>query len=504
MADVKATLTRVVLDPVLDEKLKSAQDQILSRPRISLRVRFVVSLALCFCLCAMAAFVNWYYLRHVRSHLIVLGAIESVAFDLEQARRFEKDYFLYGTHLEDALRLAESAATSLRSETPHLAEDDVSEGVLTLAEHLKDYSRLLSVCQTLARDGNLDAARKGEIETHLREEGSAVTGLVETLASRERNALGHMLKVSETLPLALLGALLVLFILISYFFTEALVTPIRRFQAYTRRIAAGDFTLIRPARTYRDEFSDLALAVNRMLADLQATQQRCVEAGKLAAVGTITSGIAHEINNPLNNISLTTEALMEDFKTMSDEKKWSFLQDIYFETERASEIVKSLLDFTRTETIERIPLDVGAVIMSTQRLLQNEMMLNNVTLECDLPTHIPQVKGAANQLRQVFLNLFINAIHAMPSGGTLRVGANLHDEERVCVEVSDSGEGIPPAVLPHVFDPFFTTKEPGKGTGLGLSVSLSIIKRHGGDIQVESEPGKGTTFHVCLPRADRG
>ncbi len=91
----------------------------------------------------------------------------------------------------------------------------------------------------------------------------------------------------------------------------------------------------------------------------------------------------------------------------------------------------------------------------------------------------------------------------MPRGGTLRVKASLHEEERVCVEVQDQGEGIPPEVLPHVFDPFFTTKEPGKGTGLGLSVSLSIIRRHGGDIKVESEPGKGTTFHVCLPRADR-
>jgi signal transduction histidine kinase len=146
---------------------------------------------------------------------------------------------------------------------------------------------------------------------------------------------------------------------------------------------------------------------------------------------------------------------------------------------------------------------VGGVILSTQRLLQNEMALNNVAFECDLPPDLPQVKGAANQLRQVFLNLFINAIHAMPGGGTLRIQSNLHEEGRVCVEVRDEGEGIPPEVLPHVFDPFFTTKEPGKGTGLGLSVSLSIIKRHGGDMQVESVPGKGTTFHVCLPRADK-
>jgi len=503
MADITPDLTKVVLDPALAEKLRTAQDFIVSRPRISIRLRFMVSLALCFCLCALAALVNWTYLHQVRSRLLLLGTTESVAFDLEQARRFEKDFFLYGTNLDDAVRYAESAAARLQSETPQISEAAKPGEMLAVAGHLREYRRLLAYCQAMARARILDPSRRQAIEASLRQQGSTVTALVEGLTSRERNTVTHMLKVSETLPMVLLIALLVLFVLISYFFTEALLNPIRRFQAYTRRIAEGDFTLIRPARTYRDEFSDLALAVNRMLADLQATQQRCVEAGKLAAVGTITSGIAHEINNPLNNISLTTEALMEDFKTMSDEKKWNFLQDIYFETERASEIVKSLLDFTRMEKIERVPLDVGGVILSTQRLLQNEMTLNGVTFECDLPPDVPQIKGAENQLRQVFLNLFINAIHAMPRGGALRVKANLHEEERVCVEVQDQGEGIPPEVLPHVFDPFFTTKEPGKGTGLGLSVSLSIIKRHGGDIQVESEPGKGTTFHVCLPRADR-
>lgn len=503
MADITPNLPRVVLDPALTERLRSAQDYILGRPRISIRLRFMVSLALCFCLCALAALANWTFLRQVRGRLLLLGITESVAFDLQQARRFERDFFLHGTNLEDAVRCAESAATRLQSEIPQISEAEASDEVLAIAGHLRDYRRLLADCQALAKAGALEPARRQEVEASLRREGSTVTTLVEGLTSGERKTVTHMLNVSETLPMVLLIALLVLFVLISYFFTEALLNPIRRFQAYTRRIAEGDFTLIRPARTYRDEFSDLALAVNRMLADLQATQQRCVEAGKLAAVGTITSGIAHEINNPLNNISLTTEALMEDFKTMSDEKKWNFLQDIYFETERASEIVKSLLDFTRMERIERVPLDVSGVILSTQRLLQNEMMLNSVNFECDLPPDLPQIKGATNQLRQVFLNLFINAIHAMPGGGILRVKANLHEADRVCVEVQDQGEGIPPEVLPHVFDPFFTTKEPGKGTGLGLSVSLSIIKRHGGDIQVESEPGKGTIFHVCLPRADR-
>ena len=130
------------------------------------------------------------------------------------------------------------------------------------------------------------------------------------------------------------------------------------------------------------------------------------------------------------------------------------------------------------------------------------MMLNDVSLRCELPPKLPRVRGAANQLRQVFLNLLLNAIQAMPGGGTLSVSARMHEADRVCLEIHDTGTGIPPAVLPHIFDPFFTTKEPDKGTGLGLSVSLGIIRRFGGDIQATSEPGQGATFHVCLPKAE--
>ena len=501
MEDDLQNLSKAVHDPTLAEKLKTAEEFILTRPRVSIRLRFIVSLALCFCLCATAALVNWYYLRQVRGRLFVLGITESLAFDLEQARRFEKDYFLYGTNLDDALARAGSAASHLGAETPRMLDMAGPDDLAAIGGHLKDYQTLLLDCQVLARSGSLDPARKREIEVRLREQGSTVTGLVETLASRERRAVDHMLRVSEVLPIALLGALLVLFVLISYFFTEALLNPIRRFQAYTRRIADGDFTLIRPARTYRDEFSDLALAVNRMLADLQSHQERCVRAGKLAAVGTITSGIAHELNNPLNNISITTEALMEDFRTLRDDQKWKLLQDIYFETERASEIVKSLLDFTREDRLDTAPVDLAEVIQRTFRLIQNEMAINNVAFECVLPSSLPRVKGAANQLRQVFLNLFINAIQAMPEGGTLALKAHVHDEDRLCVEVSDTGTGIPDENLPHIFDPFFTTKEPGKGTGLGLSVTSSIIHKHGGDIEVTSQAGKGTTFRVCLPLA---
>jgi signal transduction histidine kinase len=313
----------------------------------------------------------------------------------------------------------------------------------------------------------------------------------------------RLLHSSEMLFATMLAVLLGFFLLITFFFTRALMDPIRRFQAYTRRIAQGDFSLIRPARAYRDEFSELALAVNQMLAEFQTNQEKLIQAGKLTAMGTITSGIAHELNNPLNNVAITTEALMEDFKALSDEEKWRLLQDIYFETERAGEIVKSLLDFTRDERPDLVPVDLLEVIEATRRIAQNEMVLNDVRFELRAPPGLPPVRGAANQLRQVFLNLFLNAVQAMPGGGPLTVEVMAErGSDRLCVEVRDEGIGIPPEHMPHVFDPFFTTKEPGKGTGLGLSICYSIIQKHGGTIEATSERGRGTTFHVCLPLAN--
>jgi two-component system NtrC family sensor kinase len=280
----------------------------------------------------------------------------------------------------------------------------------------------------------------------------------------------------------------------------AITRPISRLSHAVQDIASGRA----PSRLKVDsseEFAPLGDAFNRMISTLQG-REKIRQAERLAALGTLAAGVAHELNNPLNNIAITTEALMEDLKTIDDEEKWRLLQDIYFEAERAGEIVKSLLDFTRHERPELVPLDLAEILRSTFRLAQNEMAINNVTFACDLPEGMPAVRGAANRLRQVFLNLILNAIQAMPRGGRLQAVARTDHPGRICVDIRDEGAGIPPEVLPFVFDPFFTTKEPGKGTGLGLSVSLGIVRSLGGDIQAESEIGKGTTFHVCLPEAD--
>ncbi|HSB36347.1 MAG TPA: ATP-binding protein, partial [Thermoanaerobaculia bacterium] len=490
-ADPKTGTRPDGLDPRLAEQLRQAQRALLSRPRASIRTRLVTTLALCLGLCTLFSIAALNMLGKVRAKLALLKATEELAASILETRALEGEGAL--TTLQSRRVLGEvRTAVALFRRAADAAPVAEAPSLTLLVDRLETYQRLLEANQALVDAEGGDQASipvRGEI---VREKELEVARILDGIIRRERASATQLLEVAEKGPLVLLALLIVFFGAISYTFVKALVAPIRRFQGYTGRIAAGDFSFIRPARAYRDEFTDLAVAVNEMLAQVQAQQNRLVKGAKLAAVGTLTSGIAHELNNPLNNIAITTEALLEELPKLSDEEKWRLLQDVYFETERAGEIVKSLLDFTRQEKPELVRLDLGEVIQSTVRLAQNEMAIHNVSFLSDLPAGLPPVRGTSNQLRQVFLNLFLNAIQAMPAGGTLSVSAAPgEDKDQVCVDVRDDGAGIPPEVLPRVFDPFFTTKDPGQGTGLGLSVSLGIVRKFGGDIQIMSEPGKG-------------
>ena len=223
-----------------------------------------------------------------------------------------------------------------------------------------------------------------------------------------------------------------------------------------------------------------------------------MQSGKMAAVGTLTSGIAHELNNPLNNIGITTEALIEGYGGYSSDERLKMLDQIYTQVERASGTVRNLLDFTRKEQSVFTSVSIPAILNSTARLVGNELKLGGIELSLDLEDELPEIKGNPRNLQQVFLNLFLNAIQAMPKGGRLDIRALTDEDGFLRVDVSDTGVGIPAEQVEKIFEPFFTTKDPGKGTGLGLSVAFATIEAHQGRITVESEVDKGTTFSVFL------
>ena len=244
------------------------------------------------------------------------------------------------------------------------------------------------------------------------------------------------------------------------------------------------------------------MAINYMMHELIRRQQLLVHTHKLKAVGTLTAGVAHELNNPINNIMLTAADLQERYEELPDAERLEMVRDLVRESDRARDIVRNLLDFARESEVELTPLDVEAIVTETLQLASNQVKLAGVRVRGEVEENLPSIYGDRHQLTQVFLNLVLNALDAMSGGGVLTITAEASEDGNfVDLAFADTGVGIPEKYLDSIFDPFFSSKKNAKGTGLGLSVSLGIVKQHGGDIRVVSEVGVGTTFTVSLPTA---
>jgi PAS domain S-box-containing protein len=268
-------------------------------------------------------------------------------------------------------------------------------------------------------------------------------------------------------------------------------------------------------------FRDLRETI-KMQKELEKTQQQLLQSEKMASLGKLAAGVAHQLNNPLGGIILYTKLVMEENnlpqETLED------LQRILRDAERCRDTVKELLEFSRQTRQFMQPCDINQAIKRTLFLLESQPIFQNITIRKNLAPNLPLVQADPQQLNHMLMNIILNAVDAMDGKGTLIINTHLPEADervyseddtapvleypfcwlpshgdRILIEITDTGSGIPEDVLPHIFDPFFTTKEEGKGTGLGLSMVYSIVENHGGNIAVKSKPGKGTTFIVTLP-----
>lgn len=249
--------------------------------------------------------------------------------------------------------------------------------------------------------------------------------------------------------------------------------------------------------------TDTDRRLHRQYTELQETQQQLAQAAKLASIGELTGGMAHEINTPVTSILALASHLSEgrNSATLAPSQRQS-LEVIVQQAQRVAKIVGNLLTFSRQSRIELSQVDVGEVLETALTLIQHRLKDGGIRLVREIAPALPQILGDAGRLSEVFVNLLNNAIDSMPVGGTISVRAFgiTENGDGIRVEVTDTGCGIPAESLNRIFDPFFTTKEPGKGTGLGLSISHGIVKDHGGKIWTDSEVGAGTKFTVVLPR----
>lgn len=311
---------------------------------------------------------------------------------------------------------------------------------------------------------------------------------------------------------------------LSYWTIGAVTNPIKALSKAVTSLAGGHFnetlvasrkdeigTLIEGFNTMagrlKEAYSDLEgkiKASNRELEiayrTLKQRQEQLVRSEKMAALGQLSAGIAHEIRTPLTSIKIFIQSLEKEIDL--DENRSEDFRIIKKEIDRINENVTRFLNFARPEEPQFQQVDVNALLGDTLNLLMAKIRSSGIRLDVSLPEALPPVEGDPKQLNQVFLNLVLNAVEAMPKGGTLSIGASLRmnpdiREEGIQIVFQDTGAGISEEDRPYLFDPFFTTKE--KGTGLGLSIVYSIIQRHNGWIEVKSAPGKGSSFIVSLP-----
>ena len=473
------------------------------RPSFGIRARLVLGF-LSFVLFAAAVIVGaWVLLSRLEDRLRFLEAVDRYTMEIQQTRRFEKNYFLHNANLQELQEHLAEARRLLRAAEPDAAKVLSQVELHRMRMHLDLYES--AVARLLTANGHQDArgeAARAAIETEMRQHGSQMVAVALELAEKERASVNTTLALFKRFPLVFLVALLAVSVLVADVLARQMVRPLGRLMRTTQRIASGDFTPLTPSRWYRDEFSNLALALNTMMRELAHRQEVLVQSHKLSAIGTLTAGVAHELNNPLNNLTLTAEMLKEDYAALADEERLEMIEDLVTQVARAQRIVRNLLDFARESEITTERLDLGEVLRAATGLAANQIRLSGARIAVAVPENLPAIHGDRQALSQVFVNLLINALDAVRKGGqvTITAGPAL---EPSCVQVviSDDGCGIPAHVLPKIFDPFFTTKSKGKGTGLGLSVSLGIVRQHGGDVRVESVPGEGSTFTVVLPAA---
>lgn len=290
--------------------------------------------------------------------------------------------------------------------------------------------------------------------------------------------------------------------LLTMIYVETLIRPILNLYQTMKRAGRGDFTA-RAVFRRGDEVGELADAFNRMMDELEEArdqekvrQAQLAHTEKMAAVGTLAAGVAHEVNNPLAGMLTCIDAIQANPEDVELRERYLLL--VREGIKRIEHTILNLLDFSRPRPIQPEPTSINHNLHHVVELVEFQLRKNRVEVKFELDRQEPVVRADHFQMEQLFLNLVLNAIQAMPDGGvlTLRTWAQTG---KVIAEIGDTGSGIPAGLVDRIFDPFFTTRDVGKGTGLGLSVSYNIVAAHGGAIEVESKVGEGSTFRVVLP-----
>jgi len=453
--------------------------------------------------------------------LIELGRIEDKVreggkvaelFDATlEMRRFEKNHFLYGqtSDLEDHARYVVRARELLRRDA---AVIDALAGSGAAARLESDLARYAEAMTEHARDPLNET-----LSADVRSRGNRIVTLGEQLALRERQSVDAALKAHRRNFLVLLLVVATILVATGFLLARRVTRPLQAMENHMEAIASGQLTRLTPDSHDR-EFVSLTNAFNHVLDELERRQHTLVRSEKLASLGTMLSGVAHELNNPLSNISSSAQILKEEADG-APAFRAQLVADIDAETLRARRIVRTLLDYSGDRTFQSSPVSLAELVEETLRFLKTKRPAG-VEVKMEITPGLV-VFGDRPRLQQVLLNLIVNAYDAMGSHGELRIAARpvkvgekgddfpaqngrcRIGSQAVDITIADTGPGIPPEVLERIFDPFFTTKDIGHGSGLGLFIAFEIIEEHDGCLIAANRPEGGAVFRIRLPATPR-
>jgi two-component system NtrC family sensor kinase len=418
---------------------------------------------------------------------------DSLNATLLQMRISEKNYFLYKDNSDLPLIRKDlvNSERAINEGKPDIIRA-IGEGNFNrLQSSLKQYE------QQVARLEPSEEYSK-DMEVALRETGRQLREQSASIIRLEREAVNKIIADSRRALFLFFGLVLIVALQSNYLFFAKMFRSLRKIEKTANAISGGSFNKIEGKLT-NDELGSVMKAINSMCEELGTRHELLIQSRKLVSLGVLTAGVAHELGNPLNNISMLAQNFIELYAHLPDKDRIEYMETVLQESERIRKIIQDLLDFSKPKETDFKRVDMNALVRHCLKLVQNMFDVTCIKSRLELEENLPPVFIDEHKIEEVLVNLLTNAVHAMSCGGDICIRTRQDEkDDDVIIEVQDSGEGIAPEFLPQIFDPFFSTKGT-EGTGLGLSISYSIIKTHNGKIDVRSRLGEGTTFVIHLP-----
>lgn len=465
---------------------------------LQLNIRHKVSLAMLLFFLGIGgmSYLSYSYLLEIEKKVTLVEVADDLTNIVLEIRRTEKNLLLFGeeTNLTANRKYINQALGLLESIADTLNMPSVEKELTDLRDHIRDYGNAI---KEITSRTDLSEKERQELIDQLREHGKLLMEQSAGISRYERN---DILRINQRLRENLLYSVIVLLAIgigAFLFVIVKIVMPLKLIEQTTASIAKGNFQPLEVSNT-NDEIQRVMEALNRMVGELEKRRDQLVQAQKLSSIGTLASGIAHQFNNPLNNISTSCQILMEE-EDFDKALMGRMLGNIDQETIRARDIVRGLLEFARHQEFSLKEFSLLQVVQRAVRLTSSQSP-PNVVLKVDIPDSI-HVMLDFQRMQEALINLILNAYQAiLPDAGEVSITGRIGPGgDTALLTVRDSGAGIDEQNLACIFDPFFTTKEVGSGTGLGLFVVYGIIKQHSGRIWAESSLGQGTAIHIELP-----